>query len=163
MESEAVYGPISQFQVNEGLIWDSLQFPWGKKKGLSVRTGPVMGRAATYSPGCDPSTIGAAGLNFSVRDGKRWGPCAGPPRFFSAGGRPLRHLYHVSFFDMSRRNCNGNSLCPSFRAISTARLCRCRLYTCSLSTLSSTTALCGSLILGWVSHLDAFSAYPFPT
>src|SRR5690554_3816607 len=41
-----------------------------------------MARAATYSPGCDPSTIGAAGLNFSVRDGKRWGPCAGPPNVF---------------------------------------------------------------------------------
>jgi len=37
--------------------------------------------AAAYSPGCNPSTIGAAGLNFSVRDGKRWDPCAGPPIF----------------------------------------------------------------------------------
>ena len=36
--------------------------------------------AATYSPGCNPSTIGAAGLNFSVRDGKRWDPCARPPK-----------------------------------------------------------------------------------
>ena len=35
--------------------------------------------AATYSPGSNPSTIGAAGLNFSVRDGKRWDPCARPP------------------------------------------------------------------------------------
>ena len=33
-----------------------------------------LGLAATYSPGCDPSTIGAAGLNFSVRDGKRCSP-----------------------------------------------------------------------------------------
>ena len=31
--------------------------------------------AATYSPGIT-STIGAAGLNFSVRNGKRWDPCA---------------------------------------------------------------------------------------
>ena len=36
--------------------------------------------AATYSPGSNPSTIGAAGLNFSVRDGKRWDPCARPPK-----------------------------------------------------------------------------------
>jgi hypothetical protein len=43
--------------------------------------------AATYSPGCNSSTIGAAGLNFSVRDGKRWGPCAGPPKVFGDGCR----------------------------------------------------------------------------
>ena len=30
--------------------------------------------AATYSPTCYGSTIGAGGLNFSVRDGKRWTP-----------------------------------------------------------------------------------------
>ena len=29
------------------------------------------GLAATYSPGDEPSTIGVAGLNFSVRNGKR--------------------------------------------------------------------------------------------
>jgi hypothetical protein len=40
-----------------------------------------MNEAATYSPGSNPSTIGAAGLNFSVRDGKRWDPCARPPKF----------------------------------------------------------------------------------
>ena len=56
----------------------------GKKKAPRPNgRGAVMVRAATYSPGCDPSTIGAAGLNFSVRDGKRWGPCAGPPNVFS--------------------------------------------------------------------------------
>ena len=34
------------------------------------------GTAATYSPALRCSTIGAGGLNFSVRDGKRWGPAA---------------------------------------------------------------------------------------
>ena len=29
-------------------------------------------KAATYSPALRCSTIGAPGLNFSVRDGKRW-------------------------------------------------------------------------------------------
>ena len=33
------------------------------------------------------------------------------------------------------------------------------LYTCSLSTLSSTTTLNGNLILELASRLDAFSAY----
>ena len=32
--------------------------------------------AATYSPALRRSTIGAGGLNFSVRDGKRWGTTA---------------------------------------------------------------------------------------
>ena len=32
--------------------------------------------AATYSPTCDCSTIGVSGLNFSVRNGKRWDPTA---------------------------------------------------------------------------------------
>lgn len=32
--------------------------------------------AVTYSPGFLSSTIGAEGLNFSVRNGKRWNPLA---------------------------------------------------------------------------------------
>ena len=32
--------------------------------------------AASYSPALHCSTIGAGGLNFSVRDGKRWSPAA---------------------------------------------------------------------------------------
>ena len=32
--------------------------------------------AITYSPTLYRSTIGANGLNFSVRDGKRWNPAA---------------------------------------------------------------------------------------
>jgi hypothetical protein len=37
-------------------------------------------RATAYSPGCYTSTIGAGGLNFSVRDGKRWAPPPKPPQ-----------------------------------------------------------------------------------
>ena len=33
-------------------------------------------KAATYSPTLRCSTIGVLGLNFSVRDGKRWNPKA---------------------------------------------------------------------------------------
>ena len=32
--------------------------------------------AATYSPAWHSSTIGASGLNFSVRNGKSWDPTA---------------------------------------------------------------------------------------
>ncbi len=40
---------------------------------------------------------------------------------------------------------------------------RCRPCTCNLSTSSSLTALCGNLILGRASCLDAFSTYPDQT
>ena len=45
---------------------------------LVVKTeGPgLLKEAATYSPALHCSTIGAGGLNFSVRDGKRWDPAA---------------------------------------------------------------------------------------
>ena len=33
-------------------------------------------KAASYSPTLHCSTIGASGLNFSVRNGKRWNPAA---------------------------------------------------------------------------------------
>ena len=41
--------------------WNNLPVVGYSKKGL----------AATYSPACDSSTIGATGLNCSVRKGKR--------------------------------------------------------------------------------------------
>ena len=43
----------------------------GLREGESKKKG-----AATYSPALLRSTIGAGGLNFSVRDGKRWGTTA---------------------------------------------------------------------------------------
>ena len=43
----------------------------GQKKGPDF-SGPDNRLAATYSPACYRSTIGATGLNFSVRNGKRW-------------------------------------------------------------------------------------------
>ena len=42
-----------------------------KKKGESTRLA-LLDSASTYSPTRGGSTIGADGLNFSVRDGKRW-------------------------------------------------------------------------------------------
>ena len=48
--------------------------PW-KKQGAPPWRLPWRGslkKAATYSPALRCSTIGAPGLNFSVRDGKRW-------------------------------------------------------------------------------------------
>ncbi len=51
----------------------------GRKKKRPGRLNDARasrGTAATYSPNWCVSTIGARGLNFSVRDGKRWGPAA---------------------------------------------------------------------------------------
>src|SRR5690606_14948006 len=63
---------LSQRQPRSDGLW--------KCKKPALRAGFSNNVAATYSPGCNPSTIGAAGLNFSVRDGKRWDPCARPPK-----------------------------------------------------------------------------------
>ena len=49
-----------------------------KQKGPDYfrNQGPHKKKAATYSPALHCSTIGATGLNFSVRNGKRWNPGA---------------------------------------------------------------------------------------
>ena len=48
------------------------------KKGLQSESNysPHEKVAASYSPALHCSTIGAGGLNFSVRNGKRWDPAA---------------------------------------------------------------------------------------
>ena len=48
-------------------------FKW-KKEPQSISALRLSKKAATYSPTLRCSTIGALGLNFSVRDGKRWNP-----------------------------------------------------------------------------------------
>ena len=40
------------------------------------RASVIKKMAASYSPALHCSTIGAGGLNFSVRNGKRWDPAA---------------------------------------------------------------------------------------
>ena len=47
---------------------------WIKNPILSIKYGINNKLATTYSPTFYCSTIGATGLNFSVRDGKRWTP-----------------------------------------------------------------------------------------
>ena len=49
---------------------------WNKKKTSRFSSEGLWRLAATYSPTWYSSTIGANGLNFSVRDGKRWIPVA---------------------------------------------------------------------------------------
>ena len=45
-------------------------------RGLVSPRGAKSKKAASYSPASHRSTIGATGLNFSVRNGKRWNPGA---------------------------------------------------------------------------------------
>ena len=54
---------------------------YGKQKRGTFRifllgTSLIQKKAATYSPALHCSTIGDDGLNFSVRDGKRWNTVA---------------------------------------------------------------------------------------
>ena len=55
-----------------GKFWENKKSPPCFQDGdsLSKKT------AASYSPALHCSTIGAGGLNFSVRNGKRWDPAA---------------------------------------------------------------------------------------
>ena len=54
-------------------------------------------KAVTYSPALHCSTIGASGLNFSVRNGKRWNPAAVATWY---GG----HLLQTSSFEWRMKN-----------------------------------------------------------
>ena len=51
-----------------------------KQKASALREGFSYGWAATYFPTFHCSIIGTAGLNFSVRNGKRCTPASQPPR-----------------------------------------------------------------------------------
>ena len=80
---------VNSFITKDGNIMYAMRFmkaiPQGQKKAPRVsQTRGAHDRepkslekgAATYSPALHCSTIGAGGLNFSVRDGKRWDPAA---------------------------------------------------------------------------------------
>ena len=55
---------------------DKLLFNNKKMTTVKFITAVLKKLAITYSPTLYRSTIGASGLNFSVRDGKRWNPAA---------------------------------------------------------------------------------------
>src|SRR5690606_41041496 len=64
----------------------SMLFPFKfilyKKSPSSFLLGLQYIPAPTYSPTCYGSTIGSGGLNFSVRNGKRWTPPIYAPKYF---------------------------------------------------------------------------------
>ena len=96
------------------------------------------------------STIGVTGLNFSVRNGKRWNPGAITTRIswhvennfviLTLGNRSSQFLFLAVTRTLSRHApYSGHG--HKFRAISKARLWHRCLYTCLLSTSSSLTTL----------------------
>ena len=105
------------------------------------------------------STIGVSGLNFSVRNGKRWDTAAIATIISELGIHAAQHyigkrriipltsnqqnIKKQTGMYMKKHPCEKKYRVPdkSFRAISSARLWRRRLYTCTLSTSSSMTTL----------------------
>ena len=127
-----------------------------QKKGSGIRAhrssvAPPRTPAVTYSPTLPGSTI--AGLTALFGMGRGGSPPPSPPDCV----RAVR--LSAPLCPWERSLCKVHSS-RRFRAISTGRLCRRRLYTSCLSTWSSPTALHGTLISETASRLDAFSAYP---
>ena len=113
------------------------------------------------------STIGAGGLNCSVRNGKRWDPATIATLMTIMTNHNNKHEHKRFTTNRNKHAIYRGELKlrarKLIRAISSARLWRHRLYTCTLSTSSSVTTLKGNLILWPASCLDAFSAYPIQT
>ena len=62
---------------NKEYLWDLRDLCDTQKKPSSLCDSRAPEKvAASYSPALHCSTIGASGLNFSVRNGKRWDPAA---------------------------------------------------------------------------------------
>ena len=133
-----------------------------KKRGYPVLTGIS---SLTWKKGgyllsrFAGSTIGVSGLNFSVRNGKRWDTAAIATIISDLGIHATQHyigkrriipltsnqqnIKKQTKMYMKKHPCEKKYRVPSksFRAISSARLWRRRLYTCTLSTSSSLTTL----------------------
>src|SRR5205809_4447719 len=126
----------------------------GQKAGFTK----LIRRRPTLPGGCPPSTIGAEGLNCSVRNGKRCFPLAIRHRKAGEAATPAE-----------LENCTkpqGNRYPSSPRPISTARLStllRLHRRPINLVVYQGSYSLkgMGELILRLASRLDAFSGYPY--
>ena len=96
--------------------------PQKTKKGVPNPETPYKRLAATYFPTNTRSIIGDAGLNFSVRNGKRCSPAPRPPRIVLPAPRPAT---------IGTRHTRAPT--ESLRVISTARHRHRCPYTCGLS------------------------------
>ncbi len=153
-----------------GVPWDAAYFQKSRPgRAGKTRRGPPSGgplqseirRRPTLPGGLPPSTIGAGGLNFRVRNGNGCDPSAIATEISchsgDAVGRPLPEDSIASTHIIVN---------PSPRPISTGRL-----HTLPCFHLRPINVVVyhgpyqvnpvGNLILERASHLDAFSAYPF--
>ena len=94
-----------------------------KDPGVTRRPGPRR-TAATYSPTWWGSTIGDGGLNFSVRNGKRWIPTAITTAICFLRENNFSSSTRFSILDPQTSSLRFHILCPRerFRAISTGQL-----------------------------------------
>ena len=70
------YSPTNIHSTIGPLLIRGINDIYKKKENLNCLKFSRKKVAMTYSPTNICSTIGAVGLNFSVRDGKRWNPNA---------------------------------------------------------------------------------------
>ncbi len=119
----------------------------------------LIRRRPTLPGGCPPSTIGAGGLNFSVRNGKRCTPAAMTAEIVKRAPVGAPSKLHSRQLTCSKSR-------P--RAISTGALnASPRLHVPPINVVVShgpySLEGMGSLISRWASRLDAFSGYPIQT
>jgi hypothetical protein len=119
------------------------------------------GRRPTLPGACAPSTIGAGGLNFSVRNGKRCIPAAMTAQVVEVPAARVYERVQPSKLHSSSRRCSKSR--P--RAISTAplsALLRVHVPPIDVVIFHGPYSLegMGGLISRWASRLDAFSGYP---
>ena len=88
-----------------------------KRKGPNLLTGTLLQKNGGYLLSHLRSTIGVSGLNFSVRNGKRWNPAA-------IGHLELRMTYPTSEKSISYNDTTAENTFSQrkSRAISSARL-----------------------------------------
>ena len=159
-------------------IYHPLPRPWWYQSSFALRQRHRIlwrtpnlrhknGRRPTLPRSLPRSTIGAGGLNFSVRNGKRCIPAAivtlsKKRQVFGCMARALARLAFENRIARSQKNHQALDLLVPLGYIH-----RCT-YTCGLSTWWSTRSLTPSKVMGDLisrraSRLDAFSGYPFRT
>ena len=126
----------------------------------------TLNRRRPTLPGpCEPSTIGAERLNFSVRNGKRCFPLAKATGNSRESRRPLKTAQPTTCVI----HADEEKIKPSSpRAISTSllhALPRVQIWPINLVVSQGSYSLkgMGELILRPASRLDAFSGYPIRT
>ena len=151
--------------------------PGAERRRVSWRRGlvgepwvppPINRRHPTLPGACAPSTIGANGLDFSVRNGKRYFPVAMAAEL--SKGRARTGVQRAWRGSRHLQNSIATQTCSKSRprAISTGQLnALLRLHRPPIDVVvfhgPYSLEVMGNLISRWASRLDAFSGYPIQT